>query len=79
MTEVDVIQNPPDLHKLFVRFSQSKSFHIYRIFDEYEGLHAIESHAIYNMYERPYCTGYTISRLRLELVYPIHHGRSCML
>ena len=37
MTEVVyVIQNPPDLHKLFVRFSQPKSFNIFRIFDEYE-------------------------------------------
>ena len=50
MTEVVyVIQNPPDLHKLFVRFSQPKSFNIFRIFDEYERLHAFGSHAIYNV------------------------------
>ena len=50
MTEVVyVIQNPPDLHKLFVRFSQPKSFNIFRIFDEYERLHAFRSHAIYNV------------------------------
>ena len=50
MTEVVyVIQNPPDLHKLFVRFSQPKSFNIFRIFDEYERLHAFGSHAIYNI------------------------------
>ena len=48
MTEV-VIQNPPDLHKLFVRFSQRKSFNIFRIFDEYERLRAFESHAIDNI------------------------------
>ena len=36
---VVVIQNPPDLHKLFVRLSQPKSFNIFRIFDEYERLH----------------------------------------
>ena len=46
---VYVIQNPPDLHKPFVRFSQPKSFNIFRIFDEYERLHAFVSHAIYNM------------------------------
>ena len=46
MTEVVyVIQNPPDLHKLFIRFSQPKSFNIFRIFDE----HAFGSHAIYNI------------------------------
>ena len=51
MTEVVyVIQNPPDLHKLFVRFSQPKSFNIFRIFDEYERLHAFGSHAIYNIH-----------------------------
>ena len=44
-----MIQNPPDLHKLFVRFSQPKSFNIFRIFDEYERLHAFGSHAIYNI------------------------------
>ena len=50
MTEVVyVIQNPPDLHKLFVRFSQPKSFNIFRIFDEYERLHAFVSHTIYNI------------------------------
>ena len=32
---VYVIQNSPDLHKLFVRFSQPKSFNIFRIFDEF--------------------------------------------
>ena len=47
MTEV--IQNPPYLHKLSVRFSQPKLFNIFRIFDEYERLHAFESHAIYNI------------------------------
>ena len=47
-------QNPPDLHKLFVRFSQSKSFNIFRIFDEYERLHAFGSHAIYNIRVRVY-------------------------
>ena len=46
------IQNPPDLHKLFVRFSQPKSFNIFRIFDEYERLHAFGSHTIYNMSSR---------------------------
>ena len=46
---VYVIQTPPVLHKLFVRFSQSKSFNIFRIFDEYERLHAFGSHAIYNI------------------------------
>ena len=50
MTEVVyVIQNPPDLHKLFVRFSQPKSFNIFRVFDEYECLHPFGSHTIYNM------------------------------
>ena len=50
MTEVVyLIQNPPDLHKLFVRFSQPKSFNIFRIFDEYERLHSFRSHAIYNI------------------------------
>ena len=39
-----MIQNPPDLHKLFVRFSQPKSF-----FDEYERLHAFVSHTMYNI------------------------------
>ena len=44
MTEVVyVIQNPPDLYKRFVGFSQPKSFNIFRIFDEYE------LHAIYNI------------------------------
>ena len=47
MTEVVyVIQNPPDLHKLFIQFSQPKSFNIFRIFVEYERLHAFRSHAI---------------------------------
>ena len=46
MTEVVyVIQNPPDLHKRFVLFS----FNIFRIFDEYERLHAFRSHTIYNI------------------------------
>ena len=50
MTEVvNVIQVSPDLHKLFVRFSQPKSFNIFRIFDGYERLHALGSHAIYNI------------------------------
>ena len=50
MTElVYVIQNPPGLHKRFVRFSQPKSFNIFRIFDEHERLHAFRSHAIYNI------------------------------
>ena len=44
-----MIQNPTDLHKRFVRFSQPKSFNIFRIFDEYERLHAFESRAIYNI------------------------------
>ena len=79
MTEVEhVIQNPPaDLHKLFVRFSEPKSFNIFRIFDEYERLHAFGSHAIYNI-RWPSCIGYTIiSRPRLEFVYSIQHGREC--
>ena len=46
---VYVIQNLLDLHKLFVRFSQPKPFNIFRIFDEYERLHAFGSHAIYNI------------------------------
>ena len=45
-----LIQNPPDLHKRFVRFSPPKSFNIFRIFDEYERLHAFGSHAIYNYF-----------------------------
>ena len=49
---VYVIQNPPDLHKLFVRFSQPKSFNIFRIFDECERLHAFGSHVIYNIPDR---------------------------
>ena len=50
MTEVVyVIQDSPDLHKLFVRFSQPKSFNIFRIFNEYERLHALVSHATYNI------------------------------
>ena len=50
MTEVVyVIQNPPNLHELFGRFSQPNSFNIFRIFDEYERLHAIGSDAIYNI------------------------------
>ena len=50
MTEVVyVIQNPPDLQKLFVPFSQPKSFNIFRIFNEYERLHAFGSHYIYNI------------------------------
>ena len=44
-----VIQNPPDLHKLSVRFSQPKSFNMFRIFDKYERLHAFVSHPIYNI------------------------------
>ena len=50
MTEVvNVIQDSHDLHKRFVRFSQPKSFDIFRIFDEYERLYAFGSHAIYNI------------------------------
>ena len=54
MTEVVymwyIIQNPPDLHKRFVRVFQPKSFNIFRIFDEYERLvYAFGSHAIYNI------------------------------
>ena len=44
-----MIQNSPDLYKLFVRFFQRKSFNIFRIFDEYERLHAFGSHTIYNI------------------------------
>ena len=44
-----MLQNPPDLHKLFVQYSQPKSFNIFRIFDEYECLHAFATHAIYNI------------------------------
>ena len=43
-------ESPPDLHKLFVRFSQPKSFDIFRIFDEYERLHAFVSHAIFTTF-----------------------------
>ena len=45
MTEVVVyvIQNSPDLHKLLFRFSQPKSFNIFRIFDGYERLHGLGS------------------------------------
>ena len=49
ISTVVVTQNPPDLHKLFVRFSHPKSFNIFRIFDEYERLHTFVSHAIYNI------------------------------
>ena len=65
MTEVEhVIQNPPaDLHKLFVRFSEPKSFNIFRIFDEYERLHAFGSHAIYNI------RGRLVSDIQLSLVF----------
>ena len=72
MTEVVfVIQNPPDLRKFFLRFSQPKSLNIFRIFDEYErlhafGSHAFGSHAIYNIHVG---VESDISRLRLELVY----------
>ena len=53
MTEVvNVIQDSPDLHKRFVRFSQPKSFDIFSIFDEYERLYAFGSHAIYNILVR---------------------------
>ena len=34
-------------------------------------------HMLYLQHSRPCCIGYTISRLLLELVYPIQHGRSC--
>ena len=60
MTEVEyVIQNPPDLHKPFVRFSQPKSFtcNIFRIFDEYMNVYMHSDHM-----------------LRREIVYPIQHG-----
>ena len=57
-----MIQNLPDLYKIFARFSQPKSFNIVRIFDEYERLHAFGSHA---QHSRPSFIGYTISRLRL--------------
>ena len=46
MKEVVYVIQTPALHKLFVRFSQSKSFNIFRIFDEYERLHAFGSHDI---------------------------------
>ena len=49
LVAVYVIQNPPDLHKRFVRFSQLKSINIFRIFDEYERLYVFVSHAIYNI------------------------------
>ena len=50
MTEVVyVIQNPLDLHKLFVRFSLPKLFNIFTIFNEYERLHDFGSDAIYNI------------------------------
>ena len=48
MEVVYVIQNPPDLHKRFVRFSLPKSFNIFRICHEYERLYAFGSHTIYN-------------------------------
>ena len=61
MTEVVyVIQNHPVSHKRFVRFSQPKSFNIFRIFDEYERLHAFRSRAIYNIGVRV-VSDYTIS------------------
>ena len=47
-----VIQNLPDLHKRFVRFSQPKSFNSFTILDEYERLHAFVSQAIYNIRAR---------------------------
>ena len=34
-------------------------------------------HMLYLQHLRQCCIGYTISRLRLEIVYPIQHGRSC--
>ena len=60
---VCVIQNPPDLHKRFV-FRWIWTFTCIRI-------------TCYLQHSRPCCIGYTTSRLRLELVYPIQHGRSC--
>ena len=61
MTEVVyVIQNPPDLYKLFVRFSQPKSFNIFRIFDEYERLHESRTQSLryFCTKERRLCTGF---------------------
>ena len=76
MTEVVyVIQNPPDLHKLFVRFSQPKSFNIFRIFDENERLHAFVSHTIYNI---GVCAVSDIQSLAFGLsLYIEQHGCSC--
>ena len=67
-----MIQDSPDLHKFYVRFSQPKSFNIFMIFDEYERLRAFGSHTIYNI---RVCVVSDIQSLahclRLELVYPI--------
>ena len=62
---VYVIQNSPDLHKIFVRFSQPKSFNIFRIFDGYERLHPFGSHAIYICIYNNIKTVRTIITLRL--------------
>ena len=37
------------IHAYRFRFSQPRSFNVFRIFDEYERLHAFVSHAIYNI------------------------------
>ena len=56
-----MIQNPPDLHKIFVRVSQPKSFNIFRIFDEYERLVTCIRITCYLQHSRPCCIGYTIA------------------
>ena len=75
----DVIQNPPDLHKLFVRFSQPKSFNILRIFDEYERLliaFGSQSHVL--PYSHPVLYRiYNLSPSARAVVYLIQHDRSC--
>ena len=70
---VYVIQDSPDLHKLFVRFSQPKSFNIFRISDEYERLHAFGSHTIYNIRVRVASDMQSLA-FGLEFLYPTQHG-----
>ena len=66
-----MMPNPPDLHKLFVRFSQPKSFNIVR-FSMNMNVYMHSDHMLFTTFASVLYRMYrNISRLWLELVYPI--------
>jgi hypothetical protein len=75
VVSVYVIQIHVDLHKLKLWFSRLRQRLFLKLLRQWT--HKMSRFLSHLQHSRPCCIGYTNTRLRLEFVYPIQHGRSC--